>query len=276
MAQTKTSLANLALQHLGEGPAPAFIVDIDADTSKGGKLILNCLENCRQYILRAHIWNNGTSRVKIVAKTVTGAADNGAGLVRITAVAHGFITGDYVTVDAIQGTTEANGQWTITRITADTFDLQASTFTNTYSSGGYAGLAPAYEFLYKHALPTDFIRLVSIDQAPEFEVESGYIVTDENTLYVKYIKDLWSGSVTDYSKMDPQCFLALSLHVAWSICYAITQSSKLREELGNTLAQILARARHVDSTESSQKTFTATEWDESRLGVDRPSRNPLR
>ena len=73
-----------------------------------------------------------------VNKTITGAANNGSGLVRITATAHGFTTGDGIGVYGVTGTTEANGVWVATVITADTFDLQGSTFTNAYVSGGTA------------------------------------------------------------------------------------------------------------------------------------------
>lgn len=87
-------------------------------------------------------------RTDVTEKAITGAANNGSGLIRITATSHGYSTGDRVIVDAVGGTTEANGLWTITNISANTFDLQGSTFTNAYTSGGivtnrglaYAGL----------------------------------------------------------------------------------------------------------------------------------------
>jgi len=70
--------------------------------------------------------------------TITGAADNGAGLIRITATAHGFSTGNTVTISGVVGTVEANGTWTITAIAANTFDLQGSAFAVAYVSGGFA------------------------------------------------------------------------------------------------------------------------------------------
>jgi hypothetical protein len=69
--------------------------------------------------------------------TVTNAANNGLGLIRITTgAAHGRTTGDKVFISGVTGTTEANGGWIVTVIDATTIDLQASTFTNTYVSGG--------------------------------------------------------------------------------------------------------------------------------------------
>ena len=73
----------------------------------------------------------------INAKTsVTGAADNGSGLVRITATGHGLATGARVHLVGVAGTTEANGTWTATVIDANTLDLQGSAFANAYTSGG--------------------------------------------------------------------------------------------------------------------------------------------
>lgn len=67
---------------------------------------------------------------------VTGAANNGSGLIRLTAVAHGFSTGDSVGVYGVTGTTEANGQWLVTFVDANHIDLQGSAFVNPYVAGG--------------------------------------------------------------------------------------------------------------------------------------------
>ena len=74
-------------------------------------------------------------------KTITGAADNGAGLVRLTSVAHGMDDGDEINVAAIVGTVEANSTvanptWVIVGKTNDTVDLTGSTFAVAYTSGG--------------------------------------------------------------------------------------------------------------------------------------------
>jgi aspartate 1-decarboxylase len=76
---------------------------------------------------------------KALIKTITGAVNNGSGLIRITATAHTFHTEDRVTITGVGGTTEANAKnWRIAVITANTFDLVGSTFTNAYTSGGTA------------------------------------------------------------------------------------------------------------------------------------------
>jgi hypothetical protein len=77
------------------------------------------------------------------AVTITGAANNGSGLIRITAASHNFITNNRVYVSAVTGTTEANStpsnpNWLVTRISSTQFDLQGSAFANAYVSGGRA------------------------------------------------------------------------------------------------------------------------------------------
>ena len=68
---------------------------------------------------------------------ISGAANDGTGEIRITtSAAHGFSTGDHVTIASVVGTTEANGDWTITVQSTTTFDLDDSTYTNAYTSGG--------------------------------------------------------------------------------------------------------------------------------------------
>lgn len=74
------------------------------------------------------------------ALTITGAADNGSGLVRITvADTSTLTTGDVKTISAVGGVTAANGTWTITVVNGTTFDLDGSTFAGVYTSGGIVG-----------------------------------------------------------------------------------------------------------------------------------------
>lgn len=76
----------------------------------------------------------------LASKVITGAANNGSGLIRLTmSDTTGLTTGQSKTVQGVVGTTEANGTWTITVISSTTVDLQGSTFANVYVSGGVIG-----------------------------------------------------------------------------------------------------------------------------------------
>lgn len=67
---------------------------------------------------------------------VTGAADNGSGLIRLTVVGHTLATGDTPTVMNVGGVPNATGIFTVTKIDADHIDLQNSVFVGAYTSGG--------------------------------------------------------------------------------------------------------------------------------------------
>lgn len=65
--------------------------------------------------------------------SISSAANNGSGLYRITSTGHGLQTGQRVT---ITGTSvAADGTFLVTRIDADNFDLQSSTYGSSAATG---------------------------------------------------------------------------------------------------------------------------------------------
>lgn len=83
------------------------------------------------------------------ACTVSGAAANSSGEIRITAgyafpiwfnrvstLTHPYADEAVVTIYGVTGCTEANGTWKINYVDGSNFDLLGSTFTNAYVSGG--------------------------------------------------------------------------------------------------------------------------------------------
>ena len=69
--------------------------------------------------------------------SVTGAANNGSGLVRLTvASTSGFATGNKLVIYGVAGTTEANGRWTVTVVDGTHLDLQGSAYSHAWTSGG--------------------------------------------------------------------------------------------------------------------------------------------
>lgn len=80
-----------------------------------------------------------TSALEGSTKTITGAVNNGSGLVRLTITAHGYgSNGTYIPmyVTGVTGATQANGYWTGLIVDANTIDLQGSAFSSAYVSGG--------------------------------------------------------------------------------------------------------------------------------------------
>ena len=76
---------------------------------------------------------------------ITNIADNGSGAIRITTDgAHNLSTNDYVIIDGANGTMAMNGFWKVTSVTSSTFDLQGSSSTGTWTSGGTVNDGESY------------------------------------------------------------------------------------------------------------------------------------
>lgn len=78
------------------------------------------------------------------ALTITGAANNGSGAIRLTLNAlstpeFNIVGQNFIVVYGVGGTTEANGTWKFTVIDPTHIDLIGSTFTNAYTGGGAIG-----------------------------------------------------------------------------------------------------------------------------------------
>ena len=89
----------------------------------------------------------GTDPNAVTYRIISNAFNNGSGGIRLTVnTTNGMITGQTVTIGDVLGTTEANGNWTITVVSANTVDLNNSAFTNAYLSGGYIVNNPALPY----------------------------------------------------------------------------------------------------------------------------------
>jgi hypothetical protein len=89
----------------------------------------------------------GTDPNAVTYRPISDAVDNGSGEIRLTVnTTNGMITGQQVTIGEVDGTTEANGNWTITVISLTEIDLDGSVFANAYSSGGYVVNNPALPY----------------------------------------------------------------------------------------------------------------------------------
>lgn len=120
--------------------------------------------------------------------TVSGAANNGSGLIRLTVNStSGVVTGNHATVSSVGGTTEANGVWIVTLVDATHIDLQGSTFAHAYTSGGTA------------AVPVEIAMPYAAGQLPAI----GYVQSTD-TLYLFHpaqpIQSLVRSSHTDWTR----------------------------------------------------------------------------
>ena len=122
------------------------------------------------------------------AISITGTANNGAGLIRVTAASHGFEDEEIVTIHDVLGCTEANGTWQIDYVDANTFDLVGSTYANAWTSGGKVYLEDEDTYKYKvERVPSNYQS--GNDETSYYLQEDDIVVDDpgfENDLIVLY------------------------------------------------------------------------------------------
>lgn len=101
------------------------------------------------------------ANVPYVGNAITGIADDGTGNFRITSVAHGKANGENVTISDVTNYPNANGAWNIEDVTADTFDLDGSTFAG---SGAVDGTWLPYPTMEEaHTIPIEILTEFTAD-----------------------------------------------------------------------------------------------------------------
>lgn len=81
----------------------------------------------------------GTDPNAVTYKTISNVSLGANNVIRITVdTVSGLITGQRIIIAEVGGVPAANGSWTITIVTEESFDLQGSTFSGAYTGGGYA------------------------------------------------------------------------------------------------------------------------------------------
>lgn len=121
--------------------------------------------------------------------------------------------------------------------------------------------APAYEYSARFALPSDFLRLIGTNMldTSEYVIESGYILCDESSLIVQFIK-----RIEDPNQFDWLFIECLSAKIAAELAIPMADNRALSVDLFNLYNMKLAEARSADAQEGTPKNITADGWLNSR------------
>ena len=266
MAQSELELCNSALSKLG---CRVKLTTVSTSgTTQEERACASRVDICKRTVLAMHPWNFAIKRTNLepVYTSITNVSSSG-GLIKITKTAHGFSTGNRVTIKDVAGTTEANGTWFITKVDADNFTLDDSTYSNAYTTGGSYTQAATFDFIYSIALPSDCLRVLRVNDemiSPDWRIEAGRMQTNSDSNYLKY-----TYNVTDYTTMSIMFYEALSLYLAWDISLELGRDNQTKEQLGRDFKEVLAKARFVDATEDPAEQIEASDWVASRLTYTR-------
>ncbi len=120
---------------------------------------------------------------------------------------------------------------------------------------------PLYQWSYKYQLPTypEYIRLISIENEPEYTIEGNYILANVDNLRITYI-----GKVIDPNKYTIPFQNAFVLLLASKICYNLTNSSSREKELLAEYRDKLSYAISQYKTLISESAITDNSWATTR------------
>lgn len=129
--------------------------------------------------------------------------------------------------------------------------------------------SPAFGATYKHALPSDCLRVILVGPNDLFyRIEGRKLLVDSDIVNLTYIKN-----VSDPTVMDELFGEALACYLAWDIAYKITQKQTLQRELWIMYLSALRDAKSVDAQEERDYELTADAFVDSRFSGTTPGRS---
>lgn len=132
--------------------------------------------------------------------------------------------------------------------------------------------APLFGFTYRFAPPADMLRLRGLYDSWDtynqvnysgsrqtHKIEDGYILADDNPLYVFYIK-----RITDPSKFEPLFAKALQWSFALSIALPLTNSAPKMQLMAGGLKEAIRQAQLASVIQGTPEVLNASELLDAR------------
>ncbi|MCP5006518.1 MAG: hypothetical protein GY941_21650 [Planctomycetes bacterium] len=116
-------------------------------------------------------------------------------------------------------------------------------------------VAPDFQRLYAYHLPSDFLRLILFYNGSDrpdgrtyypHEIEGVQLLTDETSVYLKYIKN-----VTDVGVWDDLFIETMTLQLARKLVVPLSQSAEIKADIDGELESILKRVKSMDRMEET-------------------------
>ncbi len=131
--------------------------------------------------------------------------------------------------------------------------------------------APAWGFSYAYQIPGDCLRILGIqnpdsdssddiDPTMVYKVEENKLLTDEETVALKYIY-----RCTTEGYFDTRFCSAFAARLAAEIAYYITGSPGIKQELMKEYMMEIVGARSIDAQENPADVVEDSRWSDARL-----------
>jgi len=125
--------------------------------------------------------------------------------------------------------------------------------------------APDFGWDYRYSLPSSpyCLKVLSIEDDPDYEIEGRYILTDQETsINLKYTK-----RITDESELDPLLRRAIVLKLAHDISRYLVPSESIRQSIMDEFKAVLREAKaanqaadHQTDEDEASSSNGNTEW----------------
>lgn len=121
---------------------------------------------------------------------------------------------------------------------------------------------PAHGYDYFFELPSDWLRLVSLNNDPDldYHIEGHKIATDSSTLDLVYCY-----RPDNYGSLDAEVINVLIHWLAWDIAYALTQSNTLSKRMKEEYDMALREAKSTNAKENPSLVLDTRLWAESSI-----------
>jgi hypothetical protein len=120
---------------------------------------------------------------------------------------------------------------------------------------------PAFDFSNEFQLPSDCIRLLTVDEQIDYRIEGQKLLADATELNIKYIF-----RVTNPVQIDVLCAEAIALYLAYDLSYALVQDTQKTEALNEAFLRFVRKAGSVDSQEDGRNTLRPNWFMDNRQG----------
>lgn len=268
MATDAVAICNSALLKIGTEKITSL-----SDNTKRAIICNEQYAKIRDQVLRAHPWNFAIKRVTLsVAEREIGYADVSTSGDSFEYELHGYWTGQTVQIstdDTLPAPLAASTNYYVIKVDKDNFKLAASyanalagTQINLTTQGaGTHTIEPQYtepdfEYTYQYSIPSDCLRILNEQEySTDFKIENGAIVSNADTLNLRYIYQ-----VTDTTKFDKNFDEALSYALAADLAYNLVQSSQLASDMMAKYNLVLRETRSFDAQEGYPDKMDSDLW----------------
>lgn len=122
-----------------------------------------------------------------------------------------------------------------------------------------ASTTPDWGYDYSYSLPSDYLRIIRMEDDEEFKVEQDKLLTDEDEANVLYI-----AKITDSSKYTPWFVSALVSRLAAELAYSIVNNQQLARDKFEEYKEKLKLAKSIEGQEGTTEKEEDTSWLDER------------